>query len=125
MSVAGFLAGALIGAGVLMNSHPAPQSQADVQAWIERHDGPSGVVFTAHAKSARAFEGDYSLVIEKTGSSGTSRARQGGQVVLTPGQALTLSRSGVGQVSQNDVWSAVLEVRERGALVASDRITNP
>jgi hypothetical protein len=125
MSVGGILAGVLIGAGVLMTSHSAPPSEADMQAWIERRDGPAGVVLTAHAKAARAFEGDYSLVIEKTGSTGTSRVRQGGQVVLAPGQALTLSRSSVGQVSQNDVWSAVLEVRERGVLVASDRTSNP
>jgi hypothetical protein len=104
---------------------PAPAvvapSRASLSCDISVKRTPYGVRVTPVVRSSRSVAGEYSLVITKIGSGGSSDIRQGGPFEMSSGR----EELGVSEFSleRNAKFKATLKVRANGREVCRDYVS--
>jgi hypothetical protein len=91
-------------------------SDGDLQVWLDTRHQAEQVLVVPCARSARAMNAAYELVVRKSAASGSSRITQQGKVELAPGQAQPLSQLTV-DLRQGDDCRIEISLRE-GDVVA-------
>lgn len=80
---------------------------------------PNGIRITPVVRADRKLNGEYSLVITKTGSSGSSDISQGGPFDAARGERVKLGASEI-SFARGDKYRAVLKVRADGREICRD-----
>ena len=101
------------------NVTPAPVIKARFLCDIEVKRTSHGIRITPVVQADRAMAGEYSLVITKTGASGSSDINQGGPFDAVRNEEIALSASEF-SLERGDRFRAVLKVRSGGREVCRD-----
>jgi hypothetical protein len=80
---------------------------------------PNGIRITPIVRADRSLNGEYSLVITKTGSAGSSDISQGGPFDAARGERVKLGASEI-SFARGDKYRAVLKVRADGREICRD-----
>lgn len=80
---------------------------------------PNGIRITPVVRADRTLNGEYSLVITKTGTSGSSDISQGGPFDAASGERVKLGASEI-SFARGDKYRAVLKVRADGREICRD-----
>ncbi len=80
---------------------------------------PSGIRITPVVRADRPLNGEYSLVITKTGDAGSSDISQGGPFGAARGERVKLGASEI-SFERGDTYRAVLKVRADGREICRD-----
>jgi len=97
----------------------APPVQAHFTCDIDVDRTSRGIRITPVVHANRAMSGEYSLVITKTGASGSSDINQGGPFDASRGEEIALSASEF-SLEHGDRFRAVLKVRSGGRELCRD-----
>jgi hypothetical protein len=100
---------------------PAPPAvvRADFTCDIDVVRTPNGIRITPVVRADRTLNGEYSLVITKTGAAGSSDINQGGPFDAARGERVKLGASEI-SFERGDTYRAVLKVRADGREICRD-----
>lgn len=101
------------------NVTPAPVIKARFSCDIEVKRTSHGIRITPVVHADRAMAGEYSLVITKSGASGSSDINQGGPFDAARNEEIALSASEF-SLERGDRFRAVLKVRSGGREICRD-----
>ncbi len=104
------------------NPAAAPRSAMlgdGVSCDVRARPTPNGVLIQAVARSNRRFDGEYELVIAKSGGGGSSDVTQSGPVSIAAGQSVTLGST---ELSAAGRFRAVLTLRDDAGEVCTQEL---
>ena len=96
-TIAATVAPAAIEAAAPTTTYVRPAAaRGDISCDVRSRRTANGVLIQARAFAERAFDGEYDLVITKTGGGGSADINQGGPVSLDAGSSVTLGENEIG-----------------------------
>ena len=98
---------------------PPAVVRADFTCDIDVVRTANGIRITPVVRADRALDGEYSLVITKTGAAGSSDINQGGPFDAARGERVKLGASEI-SFERGDTYRAVLKVRANGREICRD-----
>jgi len=98
---------------------PPAAVRADFTCDIDVVRTPNGIRITPVVRADRTLNGEYSLVITKTGAAGSSDINQGGPFDAARGERVKLGASEI-SFERGDKYRAVLKVRANGREICRD-----
>ena len=98
---------------------PPAVVRADFTCDIDVIRTPNGIRIMPIVRADRSLNGEYSLMITKTGSSGSSDINQGGPFNAARGERVKLGASEI-SLARGDKYRAVLNVRADGREICRD-----
>ena len=113
------IGGFLISMGIIMSTRAA--LAGGVIAWMDINPVGGLIQITGRAYSAQQATIDYTLQIQRTGSSGNTTSKQGGKADLQEGKAAVLSTTSVNMQPQ-DQLAILLTVSRGGEVLATSAI---